>query len=380
MAVLLREAADKLVQQWGQKLAELPVRLIEAPDFRLAGAEEVIRQMVASIEQALQHHEPLARELSTRAASSYDSCGCIACLACAPMPPACFASRPPAAASCRRWAETQELLRDYPKTLYQSLLLRQAGNIFLTLRGHLADEMREINFCRVRLGELLRMLEEPAETLGGRSTNSALVQAPLSRRLQGSPARRSTHFENQSGGGGADTNWTAEMEAMLKKQFTALVNVCLTSGNVLKKVEAAMLQTAEEFVAARLGEMNVAEMFLEEHADERRGRRGNLGVFSRRRAPQLPHSAVGSSHGGSRLASCACWPRRPALPASACRALASQALPDIEWQPAPGDEDIVLYRELRQSAARRTAAVGAARPGRLPPDERRRAFHAPLSL
>jgi hypothetical protein len=55
----LSEAADKLVQQWGQKLAELPVRLIESPDFRLAGAEEVIRQMVASIEQALQHHEPL---------------------------------------------------------------------------------------------------------------------------------------------------------------------------------------------------------------------------------------------------------------------------------------------------------------------------------
>ncbi len=59
LVVALREAADKLVQQWGQKLAELPVRLIEAPEFRLAGAEEVIRQMVASIEQALQHHEPL---------------------------------------------------------------------------------------------------------------------------------------------------------------------------------------------------------------------------------------------------------------------------------------------------------------------------------
>src|SRR5207302_1818167 len=78
---VLREAGDRLSQEWGQKLAELPVRLIEEPNFRLAGAEEAVRQVVATLEQSL--------------------------------------------------------------------------------RGHLSDELREIGFCRVRLGELLRLLEEP---------------------------------------------------------------------------------------------------------------------------------------------------------------------------------------------------------------------------
>ena len=146
-------------------------------------------------------------------------------------------------------AETQELLRDYPKTLYQSLLLRQAGNVFLTLRGHLADEMREINFCRVRLGELLRMLEEPADAAeavrAARPPSSICIPAGCKDLKEAVD-----HFENQLGPD-ALNELDARMEAMLKKQFTALVNVCLTSGNVLKNVEAAMRHTAEEFVAAR---------------------------------------------------------------------------------------------------------------------------------
>ena len=44
----------------------MSVHLIEEPEFRLAGAEEAIRQVVASIEQILQHHEPLARELAAK--------------------------------------------------------------------------------------------------------------------------------------------------------------------------------------------------------------------------------------------------------------------------------------------------------------------------
>src|SRR6185437_4823144 len=159
-------------------------------------------------------------------------------------------------------AEAQQLLRGYPKTLYQSLLLRQAGNIFLTLRGHLADEMREINFCRVRLGELLQRFEEPADSASSRSETVRQIFPTGCVDLK----TALTRCENQLG---TETlnELDGQMETMLRKQFTALVNVCLTSGNVLKNVESAMLRTAEEFVAARLGEMNVAEMFLEHHRD-----------------------------------------------------------------------------------------------------------------
>src|SRR5262249_32708006 len=69
---LLRQKSDRLSNEWGQKLAELPVRLIEEPAFRLAGAEEAIRQMVATIEGVLQHHEPLARDLAKKATEAFE--------------------------------------------------------------------------------------------------------------------------------------------------------------------------------------------------------------------------------------------------------------------------------------------------------------------
>src|SRR6185437_2199747 len=132
-------------------------------------------------------------------------------------------------------AEAQQLLRGYPKTLYQSLLLRQAGNIFLTLRGHLADEMREINFCRVRLGELQRMLEEPTDAGTAEQAESALVKHVYPAGCR-DVKETLTHFEDQLGTE-ALNELDVQMEAMFRKQFTALVNVCLSSGNVLKNVE-----------------------------------------------------------------------------------------------------------------------------------------------
>jgi len=47
----LRAAADRLAAEWGQRLTELHVRLIERPGLRLAGAEEGIRHVVASIRE-----------------------------------------------------------------------------------------------------------------------------------------------------------------------------------------------------------------------------------------------------------------------------------------------------------------------------------------
>ena len=63
----LREATTKLANEWSQKLAELPVKLIEKPEFRLAGAEEAVRQVVSTIEKVLEHHEPLTREMASQA-------------------------------------------------------------------------------------------------------------------------------------------------------------------------------------------------------------------------------------------------------------------------------------------------------------------------
>ena len=131
----LREAAEKLVSQWGQKLAETSVQLIEEPQFRLAGAEEAIRQVVASIEQILQHHEPLG-ELSAKAMEAYTHLRLAARPGDNPATTAKAAGRRAQPSA----SEVLELLKSYPKWRFQSLVLQQASAAFLSLRGHLSDE------------------------------------------------------------------------------------------------------------------------------------------------------------------------------------------------------------------------------------------------
>ena len=326
----LRQAGDKLVREWGQKMAEMSVRLIETPTFRLAGAEELIRQMVASIERTLQHHEPLVRELSARAVDLHSR---MQLLRNDPSnrPAASGRFRKASAIKTPTFAEARTLFADYPKTLYQSLLLRQAGNVFLTLRGQLADEMREINFCRVRLVELARLLDEPADAVPAASSTGKHLYPSGCADLTNTVDR----LENQLGAEAID-GLDALMEAMFKKQFTALVNICLTNANVLKSVESAMLHTAEQYLAERLGDGDAAEMFLSQHAD----RAGDeMAGFFDEAAPQLPGDRRGTVAEIHVLS----------LPSGASgerlREAATQALPEVEWQAATGDEDILLYRE-----------------------------------
>ena len=68
---ILREAGDVLEAKWEQKLMEFPAYMIEQPEYRLAGAEEAVRHAFGMIEQILQHHEPLAKDLAKRANDAY---------------------------------------------------------------------------------------------------------------------------------------------------------------------------------------------------------------------------------------------------------------------------------------------------------------------
>src|SRR5208282_2821008 len=56
-------------------------------------------------------------------------------------------------------ADLFELVRTYTKTRYHSLVLGHLNRLYLGLRGHLSDQIREVGFCRQRLGELHALLK-----------------------------------------------------------------------------------------------------------------------------------------------------------------------------------------------------------------------------
>jgi hypothetical protein len=330
---LLRQATDKLAERWGQQIAELSVHLIEAPKFRLAGAEEAIRQVVTTIEQALQHHEPLAKELTQKAREAYECLNAYA----RPKPGA----RRPALGT----AELIELARAYAKWHYQSLILTHLSSSFVSLRGHLSDELREVNFCRVRLGELLRLLETPPgrDSLlgpaGGRKWG-------IGKRLYFAGCRNQREAVEHLLEGVTPEHLLdldGRIEEMLKAQFTALVHVCMTTQNILKDVEAALLRVASDFAAELLPPTTAADLFFEQHP-EAEAAEGEVARYFDEAAPEL--SAGRNPRPGPPVAEVALVTTPDGPAGEAFRELLQQSMGEgAELHNAGSPDDVLIYRE-----------------------------------
>jgi hypothetical protein len=366
---LLREVGADLRSRWGQKVAEIPVQLIEEPDFRLAGAEEAVRQMVAMIEQILQRHEPLCKDLVTNAREAHERLRAFAYAPANPPRPddgsGLVRRRPPMPPA----ADVVDLLRTYAKWRFQGLVLTQVTSAFVTLRGHLADEMREINSCRIRLGELLSMFGDPTEG----SAHGTL--RPTSRTPTGPPQGRPPSdvlprsvsqtarlilpagYKDVAGAAagllarlGADAlrELDGKVEAMLKEHYVALVHVCLSEANVLTQVSRSMLDTARAFLEGQMAPTDVAAMFFEQHPDAGQALQEINDAFETA-APE-PLWRKGSATGTVPDVSEVCiLMTPPGEEGERFRTLAEEAvvgtkLHSTSGGPNPGD-DIVIYRE-----------------------------------
>jgi hypothetical protein len=324
---VLRDAGAALGTKWEQRLAEIPVFLIETPAFRLSGAEEAIRQITATIEQILQHHEPLAQELTTRATEAYQRLQ-----AYINPSPGC---RRPALSSL----DLLELLRHYPKWRFQSVVLQQLSNAFLRLRGHLSDDLREVNFCRVRLAQLLRLFEAPPEAV---AASEASAQPMAGRCLFPSGCANMTDALEQFLAHLSPEDYLEadqKMEEAIRRDNRALVHICLTPANILKKVETLMLETGEEFAGTRLAEVSVTDMYLGQFENDTQVV-GNLASCFEDAKPLFGAKAQNRPREIHVLAA------PPGPDTDQLRGYLNQALPGVEVHAADNPDDIVIYREI----------------------------------
>jgi hypothetical protein len=328
LVALLRETGDYLATEWSQKLAELVVQLLEDPAFRLAGAEEATRQLVATIEQVLQQQEPLAREMTARSTGAYQRLQLLLAA-----PTAGKIKAPPA-------GEVVELLRKYARWRWQALQLTQTAAAFLCLRGHLSDELRELGFCRVRMGELqrgfeaLRQKDPEAPPASGQ-----LLLPPGCNTL-------AQAVEQVLASAGTDTllELDREMEEMLRGKFGSLVQVCLASADTTRVVLTAMFETAEQFAVRLLPPQGAADLF-EARTDEEQCS-DELGSFYDEAAPELLASRLAASAKPEQDQELCIVAVPPGPAGERLVALARGALHEADPQTTASEDDILVYREV----------------------------------
>jgi serine/threonine protein kinase len=329
---ILAVASEAVIREWGQRLTELIVKLIEEPAYRLAGAEEAIRQVMTAVEQLLQHHEPLCKEIGERAQDAFTRAHQLL--------DGLNRNIHPRGKVAAVVAEFRQVLAGYPKLRYHFLILRQMARGYISLRGNLSDELREVGFCRARLGDLLKAYSgQPAPDRG---QDAEPERAQISGRYlfpNGCPdlseaveqlLRRITPEQVEELHG--------RVQEMIHKQFIALIQVCLGPSNLIKNLEGAMQREVEAFLTSCSAGHNVAELLLEQYPAEGDAVNEISAGFDEA-VPELAGIHVEES-------SEVCILSVPTGKAGErIVALAGRVVPNAVSIPGPSGEEIVLYRE-----------------------------------
>jgi hypothetical protein len=231
--------------------------------------------------------------------------------------------------------ELVELVRIFPKLRYQSLIMQQVTGLYVSLRGLLSDQLREVDYCRTRLGELLTLLAVAPESRPsdlGKAGGRFLF-------TEGSQSLEEAIRKLENKVGAAElVELDARMQTVLRKQFKALVHVCMSSANMLKSLAPAMERETRAFLRTRLGEMHVADIYLgpfgEAGAQEAAK---DLAAIVEEADPEVAGSA--SEHELNILAV------PPGGAEKRLRQLADQVAAGAHWVIAPSTDEIVIYRE-----------------------------------
>jgi hypothetical protein len=259
----LDESAHLIADECEQRLAELAVAILEDPNYRLASAEEALRQFSILVEQSLKSQETLARELNENGAQLYkriqkliDSY--------VPAPGATSSqwtlvakktangSQPP------NTPEIIDLVRNYTKVRFHSLVLTHLNRLYLGLRGHLSDQVREVGFCRARIGELQALLVPPA-IADKHATGPAdcSLFPPGCVDLKEAIEQLSTTINTED-----LLAFDHRIQVWIKEHCRALLEICMGSSTTVKNLAPAMLQEAEAYLGDRLQGVSVTEMYL----------------------------------------------------------------------------------------------------------------------
>lgn len=338
---ILAEGAAALADGVDGQLTALIVRLLEEPAYRLAGAEEGLRQFCQIAEQSLQAQETLTKELHDRAASLYQR---IQKILESPQPASLTQTnsawtfgltRKSPAAGPSFGADLLELLRVYAKTRYQCLILRHISRLYVSLRGHLSDQIREVGFCRQRLGELAGILDAKPAAIRLPQTPSEKILLPDGCK---SMSEAVEHLETQVS---VDDLLAFDnvVQALINKQFHALLHVCMGPSNLVRALAPLMVQEAEEFLGPRVPEVAAGEFGADEDKSEEQ-RAEPLAAAWDQAVPKLGRVSAPNEF------TIAAFPATPT--GQALKAIAKQALPNVQVIDGDNRDEIAFYRELQQ--------------------------------
>ena len=322
LAGVLTDATKALAVEADASLSTVTVAFLEQPQYRLAGSEEALAQAQALLRTTIADLEAARPGVADEAAAAFAKLTHLIVSAKATTP------------------DIADALRAYPPARLKQLEADAALSLYRGLLANIPEYLREVSFCRARLGELAAGLAAGADGLAPGPGEVILpdgcadLTAAADLFLAALPEDEVLGFDQ-------------ELQAKIARRFRAVANVCLKPARGPEFLEL-LSSEARAFLDARLPVADAATVFLEQ-------RPGPAGVESLKKA-YAEAAPVGPTGGGE----AAVLAVPPGEAGDAVRAMAAEAVPGVGFAAAESDDDVVVYRERPRVPLAELPALGPA--------------------
>jgi serine/threonine protein kinase len=322
----LREAQKTFAKDAEKAVATMAVQFIELPQYRLPGAEEALNQLGDRVKETIADLEAVrrdqAREVREAFVKLFHAIGGLG------------TTGGLAAITGRRSSLSHEVLdtlRAYPLKRLRLAETDAVLGFYRTLAGGLPEVLRDINYCRTRLGEMVQMLADQA-TPAADPAATTVILPPGCKTLDDA----ADEFIR----GLAPEDLLAFDQALQKdvaKKFRAVARVCTKAGREAEFVALVTAQ-ARAFLDARLERADPAAA-LDRYHDDPVAVRKLLAAGYEKACPDLTAVAgpvpAEATILGAPFGEAGDWVREAA--ADAC--------PGVDFVPAVVEDDILIWRE-----------------------------------
>lgn len=331
---------EQLMKEAEGQVAMMVATFLEVPQFRLPGAEEVVRQLTEKIKQQVDTLVPVRGELDREVRNGYgrlfQSIGGLG------------ASSSFSVRRSSLTAEIVDLMRSYPRKRLQLHVLDMVLSVYRKLLGNAPEYLREINFCRASLADMHAMLAK----LGASSTD--LVGA--GKLILPDGCKNLDEAADQFLAGLAPEDLLAfeqQLQKEVAKKFRGLGSVCLKPAEKGPAFRELLLARSREFLDGKLDHSDPATVFFRYRATDSSAQ-PLIGEAFDESVPEL------TGTGGEKPYEIALVAVPPGPTGDRLQALTAQTLPHAELIPAPLPDDICFYREYPQLALTGLPQLGEA--------------------
>ena len=322
LAARFREVAKEAEGQ----LAFMAVTFIEQPQYRLAGAEEAVRQIEDRLKRQIEVLEPTHHDLDQDVRQVYGR--------------ALQAIGGLSAGGGMGWkggatADAIDLLRAYPRKRHQLRVLDLCLSTYRKMLVSMPEYLREIGGCRVGLAEMHAALAAPA---GGPAASIGPGKLILPDGCQTLDDAADRFLAGINPGDVLGFDQAVQKEA--SRKFRGLAAVCLKAATKGPPFRDLLLAKARAFLDAKLDAADPATVF-----------------FRNRTGTHADHPLIGEAFGeaepdvkpvagGSRPDEALILAVPPGADGDRFRRFVAEVLPGVEFTPAPLPDDIMFYREF----------------------------------